>query len=76
MINFKSVIILAGYFAGKIFMSLFVARCSAGMAFVFVYVFSAELFPTALRSVVTIMLIYSDADVRLHMEQEDARLKF
>jgi len=40
---------LLGYLAGKIFMSMFVAKLSAGIAFTLVYIYAAELFPTTLR---------------------------
>ncbi|XP_078366996.1 solute carrier family 22 member 15-like isoform X2 [Oculina patagonica] len=40
-----------GYLAGKIFMSMFVAKFSAGIAFTLVYIYAAELFPTTLRNV-------------------------
>ncbi|XP_020605193.1 solute carrier family 22 member 15-like [Orbicella faveolata] len=40
-----------GYLAGKIFMSMFVAKLSAGIAFTLVYIYAAELFPTTLRNV-------------------------
>ncbi len=39
-------------------MSMFVARFAAGIAFVLVYVFSAEMFPTTLRLVI-VMLVES-----------------
>ncbi|KAJ7383547.1 hypothetical protein OS493_027210 [Desmophyllum pertusum] len=40
-----------GYLAGKIFMSMFVAKFSAGIAFTLVYIYAAELFPTTLRNI-------------------------
>jgi len=40
-----------GYLAGKIFMSMFVAKLSAGIAFTLAYIYSAEVFPTTLRNV-------------------------
>lgn len=40
-----------GYFAGKIFMSMFLAKSSAVVAFTLVYVFTAEMFPTTIRIV-------------------------
>ena len=38
-----------GYMAGKIFMSMFVARFSNEIAFSLIYIYSAELFPTTVR---------------------------
>ena len=38
-----------GFMAGKIFMSMVVARFSIEIAFSLVYIYSAELFPTTLR---------------------------
>jgi len=40
-----------GFMAGKIFMSMVVARFSIEIAFSLVYIYSAELFPTTLRNV-------------------------
>ncbi|KAJ7383543.1 hypothetical protein OS493_027206 [Desmophyllum pertusum] len=40
-----------GYLAGKIFMSMVVAKLSIAIAFTVVYVYSAEMFPTTLRNV-------------------------
>lgn len=40
-----------GFLAGKIFMSMVVAKLSSGVAFTLVYIYAAELFPTALRNV-------------------------
>ncbi|KAM7440832.1 hypothetical protein ABFA07_010066 [Porites harrisoni] len=40
-----------GYLAGKIFMSMVVAKFSIEISFSLVYIYSAELFPTTLRSV-------------------------
>ncbi|KAJ7383545.1 hypothetical protein OS493_027208 [Desmophyllum pertusum] len=39
------------YLAGKIFMSMFVAKFSASVAFTLVYIYAAELFPTTLRNI-------------------------
>ena len=47
-----SLYLLTGYFAGKIFMSMFLAKSSAVVAFTLVYVFTAEMFPTTIRLVV------------------------
>ena len=41
--------IVSGFLAGKIFMSMVVAKLSSGVAFTLVYIYAAELFPTALR---------------------------
>ena len=41
--------LMTGYFAGKIFMSMFLAKSSAVVAFTLVYVFTAEMFPTTIR---------------------------
>ncbi|XP_020605191.1 organic cation transporter protein-like [Orbicella faveolata] len=40
-----------GYMAGKIFMSMVVARFNSEIAFSLVYIYSAELFPTTVRNV-------------------------
>lgn len=40
-----------GYMAGKIFMYLCVAKFSIEIAFILVYIYSAELFPTTMRNV-------------------------
>ncbi|KAL9979763.1 hypothetical protein ACROYT_G017473 [Oculina patagonica] len=40
-----------GYMAGKIFMSLVVAKFNSEIAFSLVYIYSAELFPTTVRNV-------------------------
>lgn len=42
---------LTGFLAGKIFMSMVVARFSNDVAFSSVYIYSSELFPTTLRLV-------------------------
>ena len=39
----------SGYMAGKIFMSMVVARFNSEIAFSLVYIYSAELFPTTVR---------------------------
>lgn len=40
-----------GYMAGKIFMSMVVARFNSEIAFSLVYIYAAELFPTTIRNV-------------------------
>lgn len=40
-----------GYLAGKIFMSMVVAKLASVVAFTLVYIYAAELFPTTLRNV-------------------------
>ncbi|XP_058972157.2 solute carrier family 22 member 15 [Pocillopora verrucosa] len=40
-----------GYMAGKIFMSMVVAKFNSEIAFSLVYIYSAELFPTTIRNV-------------------------
>lgn len=46
--------IVSGFLAGKIFMSMVVAKLSSGVAFTLVYIYAAELFPTALRQLIFI----------------------
>lgn len=45
----RCVLLLSGYMAGKIFMSMVVARFNSEIAFSLVYIYSAELFPTTVR---------------------------
>ena len=45
----ESYFLSSGYMAGKIFMSMAVARFNSEIAFSLVYIYAAELFPTPVR---------------------------
>ena len=49
LVIIRCVLLQSGYMAGKIFMSMVVARFNSEIAFSLVYIYSAELFPTTLR---------------------------